>query len=439
MNFHFTLTPRNKRILKWAGYPLLALVTFIVTAHVTFPYERAKGWLSDQASDKYDISIGEIERGWLPGNVTMKKVRIRPRPKRADDTPPAIVIDRLDADLSLWGLLRGRVDVDLDAALGKGSVTGEVSSSKAGLRMDLSTHKLPLQTVPGVRDAVGLPMEGGLNLEVAIWLPRGRWREADGHIKLSCPSCTVGDGVAKIKPKPRDETRTSARASAREQFIGDGIEVPRLDLGNLAADIEIKSGKGTIKSFHGESVDGELLVEGAIDFKDPFKNSAFPGCMKFKFTPDFHTREPRFANVPNLMGAGIQPDGFAHVRLSGTLGDLKWKPRLKCSEGGGEPGSEGPDRPVVTTAGPEPRPMPEPPPLTPQPPTGPGLPADAAPQPGAPGGPGGPAPGGNPPSGPPENPNEDRTHERPIDEVRAVPEQPENRPEEPESNADAGG
>jgi len=216
-------------------------------------------------------------------------------------------------------------------------------------------------------------MEGGLNADLSIWLPRRRWREADGKIKLSCPSCTVGDGVAKIRPRKNDATARSARASAREQFIGDGVEVPRLDLGNLAGEIEIKSGKGTIKSFRGESVDGEMLIEGDIDFKDPFKNSTFPGCMKFKFAPDFHQREPKFANVPNLMGAGIQPDGFAHVRLTGTLGDLKWKPKLKCVEGGGEPG-EGGGRPVVTT-------MPtveQPTPPTP-PPTEPGAPTLAPP------------------------------------------------------------
>jgi type II secretion system protein N len=409
------LTPRQKTIARWVGYPLLALFTFIITLHLTFPYERAKGWLEEQASDKYDVKIKEISPNILPGGVTLTGVKIRPRPKKADDTPPAITIDELEADVSLFGLLRGRLDVDIEATLGKGSVSGAISSSKAGLDIDLSTKKLPLQHVPGVKEAVGLPMEGGLNLELAIWLPRNRWREADGKIKLSCPSCTVGDGVAKIKPKPR-EGATGSRASAREQFIGEGIEVPRLDLGNLAGQIDIKSGKGVITNFRGESVDGEMLIEGDIEFKDPFKMSSFPGCMKFKFTPDFHTREPKFANVPNLMGAGIQPDGFAHVRLSGTLGDLKWKPRLKCSDGGTGPEGEGNDRPVVTTRPDRPEPTVTPPVAGEQPPQ-PGQPGPAIPvQP--------------PPDAavPDQPPNGERP--RGIDDVKPMP--PEDPPEHPE-------
>ncbi len=368
---NFTLSARHKKILRWAGYPLLAIFTFIIALHLTFPYGRVKGWVEEQASDKYTVSIAEVDHGFMPGSIEMTKIKIRPLPKKADDTPPAITIDELDLDVSLLGMLRGRWDVDVEATLGKGSVTGEISASKSGLGIDLSTRKLPLQHIPGLREAVGLPMEGGLNADLDIWLPRRRWREADGKIKLSCNGCTVGDGVAKIRPKKNDDRPSTARTSAREQFIGDGIEVPRLELGNLAGQVDIKAGKGTIKNFRGESVDGEMLIEGEIDFKDPFKNSTFPGCMKFKFAPDFHQREPKFANVPNLMGAGIQPDGFAHVRLAGTLGDLKWKPKLKCAEGGGEPGEGG--RPVVTTM-PErptveqPAAPPAPPPTEPVPP-----------------------------------------------------------------------
>jgi hypothetical protein len=197
--------------------------------------------------------------------------------------------------------------------------------------------------------------------------------------------------------------------------------VPRLDLGNLAGQIDIKAGKGVIKNFRGESVDGEMLIEGDIEFKDPFKMSSFPGCMKFKFTPDFHTREPKFANVPNLMGAGIQPDGFAHVRLSGTLGDLKWKPRLKCSEGGTGPEGEGSDRPVVTTR--------------PEPNGGPTPVGEQPPQPAQPD----PAAANQPPPPDAAIPEQPPTGERPrgIDDVKPMP--PEEPQEHPEADRDPGG
>ncbi|HUH02778.1 MAG TPA: type II secretion system protein GspN, partial [Kofleriaceae bacterium] len=340
------LSRRNKLILTWLGYPLLALTTFVMTLHWTFPYDRVKQKMVDDLSDKYEVSIKSVEPTILPGGMVIHGLMLRPRPKKPGEEPPTISIKEVELNASILAAIRGKLDLDIDAQIGSGSVSGNLVVSKAGLWADFATRRLPLGDVPGLGDAVGLPLSGGLNATLSLHLPKKRWREANGTIKLSCPGCTAGDGVAKIKPKPRDDRRLSPRLEAQMSFIGDGVEVPMLDLGNLAGVIEIKGGKGVIKNFAGESADGEMIIEGDLDFKDPFKNTLVPGCFKFKFSEELKKREPKFSNIPTLMGAAVLPDGFANMRITGTLGQLRWKAKLKCKTTDPDPpGGDDDDRP----------------------------------------------------------------------------------------------
>jgi type II secretion system protein N len=357
------LSRRNKRILTWLGYPLLALTTFVMTLHWTFPYDRVKQKMVDELSDKYEVSIKSVEPTLLPGGMVINGLMLRPRPKKPGEEPPTISIKEVELDASILAAVRGTLDLDIDAQIGSGSVSGNLVVSKAGLWADFSTRRLPLGDVPGLGDAVGLPMSGGLNATLSLHLPKKRWREANGTIKLSCPGCTAGDGVAKIKPKPREGRKLSPRLEAQMSFIGDGVAVPMLDLGNLSGVIEIKGGKGVIKNFGGESADGEMIIEGDLDFKDPFKNTLFPGCFKFKFSEDLKKREPKFSNIPTLMGAAVLPDGFANMRITGTLGQLRWKAKLKCKITDPDPmGGAGDARPPsISVTRPDPDESEEPP------------------------------------------------------------------------------
>ena len=345
------LSTRQKRLLRWIGYPLLAITTFIITLHLTFPYQRLKGKIIDALADKYDVTIYKIEPTTLPGGLILKTVSLKTRPTKPKEEPITILVNELRIDIGLLGLLRGRYDVDLVAELDGGTIAGNILVTGAGLEADLETKSLSLAQIPGLASAVGLPMEGGLNATMNLTLPKRRWREVDGKIKLSCPGCTVGDGVTKIKPKPLNG-KTSRRRSA--VFSAEGVTVPKLELGNLTGLIEIDKGVGKVKEFSAKSKDGELTIDGDIRFKDPFKNSTFPGCMRFRLTDELKQREKSFGNLPDLMRVTLDTDGFANVAMTGTLADLRWRPRKKCPTGSSGSGEK--SRPTVTT-----RPKPTPP------------------------------------------------------------------------------
>ena len=133
------LSPRGKKIAKWVGYPVLAIVSFVLALQLTFPYDRVKQRIVDGLAAKYDVQIGSVGRGIMPGTVIFEKVVLTPRPKKADDPPqPPLVFDKVRAHLGLFALLGGKASVDYDVRIGQGSLNGNVTASKTRTSVTLS-------------------------------------------------------------------------------------------------------------------------------------------------------------------------------------------------------------------------------------------------------------------------------------------------------------
>ena len=80
------LSGRQRKIARWAGMGLLAIASFLVTLKFTFPYDRLEGKLRDVLSEKYDVTVGHVGGGFLPGTVVFDDVVLRSRPTA--HTPP---------------------------------------------------------------------------------------------------------------------------------------------------------------------------------------------------------------------------------------------------------------------------------------------------------------------------------------------------------------
>ena len=364
LDFALNLSHRQRLAAKIVGFTLLAIVSFLFTLHLVFPYERLRGKLIEVLSSKYDVSIAEVGRGWLPGQIVLEKIVLKSRPTTPDEKPTEIVIDRLEIDLGLdfnmIGALRKKVAVDFEAELGDGEIEGELDWSKSMVEVALATEALQLETVPGLATAVGLPMTGALDTEVELRLPGGAWKDAEGKIDLDCIGCTVGDGVAKLSFKPR---RARRGRTAGWDADARSITVPRLALGEASAEIDISKGVGEIKQFAATSSDGWLKITGRIEFKDPFSDSLFPGCMQFKLSDELKKREPNFGNIEYGISEKLrQADGSYSIPTTGKLTALRWDPRKRCGGGAaddeeeeeGEPGRPSiAGRPTLTPELPE--------------------------------------------------------------------------------------
>jgi hypothetical protein len=145
--------------------------------------------------------------------------------------------------------------------------------------------------------------------------------------------------------------RRPRRASV---FAAEGLTVPKLNLGETAIQVDIKNGIGTIKKFSAKSKDGELALEGKIEFRDPFKQSKLPGCLRFKLSDALKTREPDFGNIEFMLPEmSRQPDGEFAIPTKGTLAQLGWDVRRRCSSGDEPTDGERSARPVITERAPD--------------------------------------------------------------------------------------
>src|SRR5262245_45070812 len=112
------LGPRTRRIVRYVGLALFALFVFVFALQLTFPYGRVKDRIIDAMSEKYDVTIGGVDRGLMPGRVYFKAISIRTRPTNPDDTPSQFYIDTLEVDVGLLSMIGGTISVDFDATLG---------------------------------------------------------------------------------------------------------------------------------------------------------------------------------------------------------------------------------------------------------------------------------------------------------------------------------
>lgn len=370
--------PRMRRVLRYAGFVLLALVTFVFALQLTFPYGRVKDKVVEALSSKYDVTIGGVERGIVPGRLFFKALTLRTRPEKADDVATTFYIERLEVDLGLLALLRGAAKVEIDAKIGPGHITGTIELSKKRTVIDLQGANLPSASLP-MREGIGLPMSGKVNFSVALDLPSEKsktgkvapnWQKASGAMAFDCATgCTFGDGKSKIRPK-----LTNARQQA---FAGDGIEFGTLNADSLSARVAIKNGNLTVTKFDVKSPDLEVHVDFELALAPAIKDSTVAGCLRFKGSQALLQREPKTHAALSTTGADLREDGLFHIKLEGDFDKMKRR-NAQCGpalKGGSmdDPGAR-PNLTVQPVEDQKPATTPPPPP----PPTITPPPADAA-------------------------------------------------------------
>jgi type II secretion system protein N len=145
-------------------------VTFVFALQWTFPFHRVRDKIIEVLSAKYEVQIGDVERGIIPGRVYFKAVTLRTRVAKADDVPTTFYIERLKVDVGLLALLGSTAEIEIDAKIGPGHITGTIELSKDETGIHLVGENLPSASLP-MKEALGLPMSGKVNFSFDLDLP----------------------------------------------------------------------------------------------------------------------------------------------------------------------------------------------------------------------------------------------------------------------------
>ncbi len=372
---------RARLALRYAGFVVLGLVTFVFALQLTFPYARVKDKIIEALSAQYDVTIGSVDRGLMPGRLYFNNVQLRTRPTKSDEVAAMFYVEKLEVDLGIFALVRGVAQINIDAKIATGHLKGKVAISKGATVIDLEGIDLPAGNLP-MREAIGLPLTGKIEFSFDLSLPNEKtkagkvapdWSKAEGEVSFECPAgCTFGDGKTKLKPKLKN--------SRNAAFASDGIEFGKVNVDTMAARATIKDGRLELTKFETKSADGELHVDYSMTLSPDFGESMVAGCLRFKGSEVLQKREPKTHAAISTTGAQLGPDNLFHIRLDGKFKDMKrlaqtCGPSIKGNMD--DPGADS-HRPnlAVTPEGDSVRPTMTAPPPPPIPP--PTVPADAA-------------------------------------------------------------
>ncbi|MBZ0231717.1 MAG: type II secretion system protein GspN, partial [Deltaproteobacteria bacterium] len=361
------LSPRARFALKIAGFVFLGIVTFVYALHLTFPYERVAARMKEALATKYIVTISKVERSAVPGRFRMKGVTLTSRPSVEGQPVTTMFFQSVEVDVSFIPLLGGRAEVGLDIATGSGGMTGDVRMSKSSLNVDFRLKRMPLSTIPGIADAVGLPLGGLGDGRIRLDLPKNDWTKASGRVDLSCTvGCTVGDGVARVYPK--------AKREADALMVKDGFPVETIDISRFVLGIAIAKGEAKRDKFEFESPDGDIAIDFNIKLAKKIDDSIITGCIRYRCSGDYLAKSPAACE---LGSPAVDSDGFRNIKLTGKLDKMR---RLgSVCEAGDSPDDvftkdEGTrvrtrpaldDIPEPQAAEPAPTPTPTPPPIEP--------------------------------------------------------------------------
>ena len=364
-------------LVKWVGYPLFATSVFLLSLYFTLPRDRIRDRLESEATGFLGVDVKASDDFGLtllggPG-FTTSQVILKTRPVMPNDKPVRYSVDDLTIHFSPIQLLRGFADVSYRGKVAGGQVSGKYKATTDETVVVLDAADLAIGDVAAISTAVGLPLEGAVDLKVDVTAQKGVIAQSNGSATLTVTDAVVGDGKAKLIIPGGDP------------FLSQGITVPKIQLGKIAGKVSIEKGRATLHELRGHSKDIDVELDGTIDLRDPVSLSILHLYLKVKPSDALLKREATLELLVNGAGAmARRSDGFLGFSIAGTLGSPFPMPAKEAPIGNGS--NLAPSVPRFGGAMPSPPPMrfgnlprpagvtttidvpPSPPPLPPPPP-----------------------------------------------------------------------
>jgi type II secretion system protein N len=298
-----------ERLGRWrrvAGYAGFGLVVYLIALYLAFPYDRVKDLVVAMAAmNGLDLDVGEAGPG-LGMGVALGDITVKTRP--ADGSKPTqLQVPQAYIAFSPLASLMGEEAYDISADALGGEIEAETRMSPKRGSLALSLRDLQMRAIPGIKEAINLPLSGALDGTLSIEKPNHRLAESSGELTWKCEGCAVGDGKEKLK-------------IASNPLLAEGITFPRIRLGDFAGKVVIEKGTGKLQGVSARSPDGEIHVEGEVRLADPVGYSYLNLYVRFKWSDALLKSNDKLQLVMQLAESmGKRPDGYYGFRVTGPL------------------------------------------------------------------------------------------------------------------------
>ncbi len=295
-----------------ARYVMLFFAVFLVFVWISLP-TRAIAWRIGQAARDagYIIEVDDVSVSPF-GGATLKGVTWTFQPSHSGQIPRKLILDEVDVNVSLLGLLFGRYDIEIDTNIDDATIHAAYTRSDEASTIQISVQDLMLYDVPKLQQAVNAPLVGIFGLEVDLTLPENLFANAEGTIVLECAACRLGDN------------ETLLYIPGASGIMAKGVTMPEIDMGSLRGTLVVAGGKATAEKFETTSDDITLKLTGSMDLADPFSRSQFAFDLKLLLTQALQDRSEWLKLTVQTAGPStkLEPpeDNWLGFKLRGSAG-----------------------------------------------------------------------------------------------------------------------
>jgi type II secretion system protein N len=275
-------------------YTLWGIGVFAFSLYLTFPIEKLKPYLEEEASRtlKQEVTFEEIETRLFTG-LALKKVRIQANRRTSLNEPPATEIQTLKLWLNPFFLLFGETMVSFDAKVKGGTASGKFSTGEDYLYVDLAANALPLEELKFLQSFGKFSPEGKLTGEALIETELKDLRSSEGVFNL------------KTKQLTADELSIATT-------MGD-LKFQNLNFTDVNLAGQIDKGKVTLNNVKIGSGSMYGSVTGTITMGKKLELSTPDLTLQFKVDNDLHKR---FGFILDQFLPNKTDDGFYVMQMN---------------------------------------------------------------------------------------------------------------------------
>jgi len=169
------------RLRRPALFGLFGLGVFVAALYFSFPSERAKEVaIRTAAARDLDLEIGSASPAFGFG-VIFSNILVRTRP--TSGKPTRFTIESARLSVSPWSLLSSvkTTTVALQAFGGRIEIRQTGAADKKGpFELHVRARDVKMSELPGVREAINLPLSGTAKIDLDLTSPSGKLAEANG-------------------------------------------------------------------------------------------------------------------------------------------------------------------------------------------------------------------------------------------------------------------
>lgn len=299
--------------LMGVGYAGFFVAAFLLSAYLTFPYDRLRDFLVAKVedagkgqSDAMRLAIGELSPSFMTGAV-LRDVQLTRQTSEPESTPSVLHFDEVTARVSAWSIITNSPSVSVQALVGEGELSASYSQEAEGQHIEAELDALDVGKL-GLGSFLGVPLKGRASGAVDLSLTEDP-QKTTGTFDLKIAGLRIGDGKAKLSLPG----------------LRSGMTLEEIDAGALDLAIKAQNGVAELTRFHTDGKDLKIHGEGNVRLANPLRRSRPDVVLELKLSDAYKTKSDRNKALFEILS--MQPDwqratgsdGALSLHVGGTL------------------------------------------------------------------------------------------------------------------------